>query len=70
MPKKNTDPLRGLDASLDAEHSAFAKRFRDAERFTQGLPAAASIRQRHSTTAVAGGHVALDRPRCVFIPGR
>ena len=43
MPKKNTDPLRGLDASLDAEHSAVAKRFRDAERFTQGLPEAASI---------------------------
>ena len=32
------DPLHGLAASLDAEHEAVDRRFRDAERFTQGLP--------------------------------
>ena len=38
MPKKHIDPLDGLDASLDAEHSAVAKRFSDADRFTQARP--------------------------------
>ena len=32
------DPLGGLDASLDAEEEAVGRRFRAAERFTQGLP--------------------------------
>ena len=38
MPKKHIDPLDGLDASLDAEHSAVAKRFSNADRFTQARP--------------------------------
>ena len=34
------DPLGRLDASLDAEEEAVGRRFRAAERFTQGLPPA------------------------------
>ncbi len=34
------DPLDGLADSLDAEEEAVGRRFREAERFTQGLPPA------------------------------
>ena len=52
MPKKNSDPLSGLDASLDAESSVVAKRFTDAERFTsQGQRRASSTRHAHAAHA-------------------
>ena len=36
------DPLGRLDASLNAEEEAVGRRFRAAERFTQGLPPVAA----------------------------
>ena len=34
--RRTEDPLDGLSGSLEAEHEHIARRFNDAERFTQG----------------------------------
>ena len=81
MPKKHIDPLDGLDASLDAEHSAVAKRFSDADRFTQArpspavaapaavssLPAASrsTVRDAFSFPAADHARIAELRARCI-----
>ena len=70
MAKKRTDPLSGLDASLDAEQSAVAKRFSDADRFTQGRPAVAPAPRstvRDAFSFPAGDHAKISelQARCL-----